>query len=154
LNETRAHIRGFTLIEVLLVLAILGILATVGIVALSGTREGAKIDATKVLLTDIETALEAFNVHVNRYPTADEGLAGLLTKPAFEDETEASQWRGPYLKREAKDVWGQAINYEPVEAGSQEYTRGLRYKLWSNGPDKQSGTEDDIKNWSEEEAGT
>jgi len=153
-NETKANRRGFTLIEVLLVLLILGMLATVAVVALRGTREGARIDATKLLLTEVETALETFSMHLSRYPTQDEGLGALITKPAFEDEAEGNKWRGPYLKREAKDVWGQALSYEPVEAGSEEAGQGLRFKLWSNGPDKQSGTDDDIKNWSEEQAGT
>lgn len=153
MNKRRTARTGLTLIEVLLVLLILGMLATVAIVAFSGTREGAKIDATKVLLGEIETALGVFNSHVHRYPTADEGLAALRTKPTFEDETDAEKWRGPYIKRDAKDVWGQAINYEPVEAGGGEATQGLTYKLWSNGPDRQSGSDDDIKNWSEEEAG-
>jgi len=154
LNVSRTRRRGFTLIEVLLVLLILGLLATVGIMAFSGVREGAKVDSTKLLLAEIETALDTFNMHMSRYPTAEEGLAALRTKPAFSDDAEGQNWRGPYLKREAKDVWGQALNYELVEAGSTEASLGLKYKLWSNGPDRQSGTDDDIKNWSEEKPGT
>jgi len=142
---------GFTLVEVLLVLLIVGMLAGVAVVAMSGTRKQAKKDTTKLLLTQIATALDMFESHVNRYPTEDEGLGALRTKPTFEEEDEGKDWAGPYLKREPKDAWGQKLNYEPVEPGSDEATQGLGYKLWSNGPNKQSGDEDDIKSWSEEE---
>ena len=145
--------RGFTLIEVLLVILILGMLAAVGIFALRGTREGARIDTTRLMLGEIEGALETFNMHMNRYPTEDEGLGVLRTKPEETgEEGTGGEWRGPYLKREPKDAWGNPINYRPVEPGSEEANQGLRFKLWSNGPDKQSETEDDIRNWSEEKA--
>ena len=140
--------RGFTLLEVLLVIFILGLLATVGIVAYSGIREGAKIDTTKLKLKEIQTALDTFNLQIGRYPTAEEGLKVLLSKP--EDEKEAEKWRAPYLKEEPKDAWGREYHYEPVEAGAVEGATKA-YKLWSDGPDGQSETDDDIKSWSDNE---
>jgi len=154
LATSKTQKRGLTLIEVLLVILILGMLATVAIVALSGTREGAKIDTTKLLLNEVQTALDTFNMHLNRYPTEDEGLGALRTKPQFEDEAEGEKWRGPYLKRDPKDAWDQPLNYQPVDPGSDEAAQGLKYKVWSNGPDKQSETDDDIRSWSEEEEKT
>jgi general secretion pathway protein G len=143
--------RGFTLIEILLVLAILLMLATVAIVALSGTREGAKIDTTRLLIQEVENALETYNMHMSRYPTEEEGgLNALLTKPAFEDEKLAERWRGPYLKSEPRDSWARPLHYTLAEAGSTETTPGAKpFRLSSDGPDGQEGTADDIRNWTE-----
>lgn len=150
LNANRNHRRGFTLVEVLLVLLIVGMLAAGAIVMLGGTRDRAKKDSTKVLLSNLETALDAFESHMGRYPTEEEGLGALRTKPTFENEEEGENWAGPYIKREPKDPWGQKINYEPVEAGGDEATAGLGYKIWSNGPNRTSGDDDDIRNWDED----
>jgi general secretion pathway protein G len=140
--------------EVLLVVLILAMLAGVGIFALTGTREKAKVDTTKLLLEEISSALDAFNMHMFRYPTEQEGLEALRTKPEESgEEVPGAQWAGSYLKREPRDAWGQLINYRPVEAGSPEAAQGLKFKVWSNGPDKQSETEDDIRNWQEEKGG-
>lgn len=144
--------RGFTLIEILLVLAIIGMLAGVAIVSLVGTREGAKIDSTRAMLSSIETALETYNMHVSHYPSEEEGnLTALRVKPTFENEQIGAMWRGPYLKKEPRDAWGNVINYELNVAGTDE-AQTQPYRLWSNGADGVDGTEDDVKNWSEEDA--
>ena len=154
MRHKRTGYRGFTLIEVLLVVLILVMLAGVGIFALSGTREGARKDTTKLKLEQIASALDTFNMHMYRYPTEQEGLGALRTKPETTDEDAPNaDWRGPYLTEEPKDAWGQAINFQPVETGSDEAAQGLKYKLWSNGPDKQSETDDDIKNWTDAASG-
>ncbi|MHC4093834.1 MAG: type II secretion system major pseudopilin GspG [Planctomycetota bacterium] len=154
MRNSKASRRGFTLIEVLLVVLILVMLAGVGIFALSGTREGARKDTTKLKLEQIASALDAFNMHMYRYPTEEEGLGALRTKPEdSDDEAPNADWRGPYLTEDPKDAWGQDINFQPVEAGSDEASQGLKYKLWSNGPDKQSETEDDIKNYTDPDSG-
>jgi len=144
--------RGFTLIEVLLVILILGMLAAVFIAVVGPTREGARIDTTRLLVTTrIPEALDRYNMHVGHYPTEEEGgLKALIVKPTFEEEEQASKWRGPYLKQEPKDAWGREIHYELVEAGTDE-SIPEGYKVWSDGPDGQSGTEDDIRSWKEEE---
>ncbi|MBE3068990.1 MAG: type II secretion system major pseudopilin GspG [Planctomycetes bacterium] len=146
--------RGFTLIEILLVLAIIGMLAGVAIVSLVGTREGAKIDSTKAMLTSVETALETYNMHISHYPSEEEGnLNALLTKPTFENEQLGEKWRGPYLKQEARDSWGNLLNYELSTATTGE-TSTRPYRLWSNGPDGMDGTDDDIKNYEDESTTT
>ncbi|MCK4624936.1 MAG: type II secretion system major pseudopilin GspG, partial [Phycisphaerae bacterium] len=140
---------GFTLIEVLLVMVILAMLAGVAIVMFSGTEEGAKIDTTKLKLTEIEKALGLYNMHVKHYPTEEEGgLEALRKKPS--DEDAAKKWRGPYLTEKPKDAWDKPFHYEPVDSESTENI-GKPYKLWSEGPDKQSETDDDIRSWSEED---
>ncbi len=150
-NRLKAR-RGFTLIEILLVLAIIGMLAGVAIVSLIGTREGAKKDATKAMLTSIETAIETYNMHIGHYPTEEEGnLTALRVKPTFESEQVGEMWRGPYLKKEPRDAWRNTFNYEVNVAGTDE-AQAQPYRLWSNGPDGVDGTEDDVKNWSDEDA--
>ncbi len=151
MNAKRSHRRAFTLVEVLLVILIVGMLAAGAIVMLGGTRERAKKDTTKVLLNQLATALDTFEAHMGRYPTEEEGLAALRTKPAFEDEEEGENWSGPYTKvREPKDPWSQPINYEAIE-DADEAAAGMRYKIWSSGPNRTSGDDDDIKNYEDEE---
>jgi general secretion pathway protein G len=139
---------GFTLIEVLLVIVIIGMLATVLIVTIGGRADGAKIDTTKLSLQKIEGRIDEYMLHIGRYPTeADGGLDALMNKPG--DEKVAEKWRGPYVKSaELNDAWGNKFNYEPVEAGTT-LGGGAKFKVWSNGPDSQSNTDDDIKNWTE-----
>lgn len=143
--------RGFTLIEVLLVLTILGLLATVAIVSFSGQKESAKIKTTTILLHEVGTAINLYDNDIGHYPTEEEGgMNALLTKPTFEDEVMAEQWHGPYLEKEPRDAWGRPLTYELMGTAGTGETGDKPYHLWSNGPDGQSGTEDDIKNWSEE----
>lgn len=140
---------GFTMIEVLLVLAILVMLATVAIMALGGTREGAKIDTTRLLIQEVENAMETYNLHVGHYPTESEGgIDALVAKPTVADEAVTSRWRGPYLKRQPMDGWNRPLNYQPVETGDGS-SGALPMRIWSNGPDGRSGTGDDIRNWSD-----
>jgi general secretion pathway protein G len=139
---------GFTLIEVLLVIVIIGMLATVLIVTVGGSSDGARIDTTKLSIQKIEGRVETYNLHTGRFPTeADGGLNALMTKPS--DEKLAEKWRGPYAQEtELQDAWGNKFNYEPLEAGTA-VGGGKKFKIWSNGPDLQSNTADDIKNWTE-----
>jgi type II secretion system protein G len=99
----------------------------------------------------VPSALDLYNNDIGHYPTEDEGgLDALRKKPSFgDDETLAEQWAGPYLKKTPKDAWNQALNYEVVEDADE--AGGQTYKLWSNGPNKQSGDDDDIKSIEDEE---
>ncbi len=149
-NTHRSRAKGLTLMEILLVLLILGMLATVGILGLKGIRERAKKDVANLLVQEVASALEAFYMHLNRYPTEDEGLDALRNKHNFDDEADADKWAGVYLTKEPKDPWGNALNYEPVEADSDEAS-GQGFKVWSNGPNENSGDDDDINSWESDE---
>lgn len=139
---------AFTLVEVLLVLVILGLLATVAVVAILPQKEGARLDSCRLKMDSIETALELYNNNIGHYPNDEEGgLTALLTKPNFSDEKLGEKWRGPYVKEELRDPWSNPFHYEKAESSE---TAGKPYKLWSNGPDGQDGTQDDLRNWSEE----
>jgi general secretion pathway protein G len=129
---------GFTLIEIMLVVVIIGILAAVVGPRIAGKSDQAKIQATKDQMKSIETALGMFEVKATRYPTTEEGLQALVTKPGdLSDE----EWDGPYLTGE-KTVPPDAYKQEFVYKSPGE--NGKEYDLFSKGKDKQEGTKDDI----------
>ena len=132
---------GFTLIELLLVMVILSVLATVVVPKFTRRSEQARIVAAQSSIANIEVALEAFEVDTGRYPTTEEGLQALVVAPPQLDT-----WRGPYIKRGIpKDPWGNNYVYRcPGEHNTN------RYDLYSYGPDRQEGGDDDIDNWSEQ----
>ncbi len=142
---------GFTLMEVLLVLVILGLLATVAILATGGIQRRAKIDATKIKLGVIGQAVKTYQMHVGHYPTDEEGgLTALTERPTtFETDAMAEKWSGPYLEEAPTDAWDQPFMYEELDPETAE-SMGAPFKLWSTGPDMQDGTDDDIRNWKEE----
>jgi general secretion pathway protein G len=134
--------RGFTLIEVLLVLAILGVIAAMVVPQLLGRQKKANIDATRLSITGVEQALDLYAVdHSGEYPTTAEGLESLISHPNNDEK-----WNGPYLK-ETKvpvDAWGRPLQYEYP---GQHNAQGTKPDISSGGVDKAFGTEDDITNW-------
>ena len=132
--------RGFTLIELLLVLVILAILAGLVVPRFAKRSEQAKITAAGTDISNIEVAIDAFEVDCGRYPTSQEGLSVLLVQPS-----NTKNWHGPYFKKEVipKDPWGNPYVYRYP---GQHNTNG--YDLYSFGPDGQDGGGDDIDNWS------
>lgn len=133
--------RGFTLMEILVVLAILGLLAGLAINQLGNTWENAKRDTAKLFVnTSIKVPLFSYRGDMGDYPSTQDGLQALVAPPA----SKADRWRGPYVEpaKVPVDPWGEPYQYAFPGVHNK---RG--YDLWSNGPDKQSGTEDDIGNW-------
>ena len=99
--------RGFTLMELLAVIVIIGVLmATIGSRFL-GQTEGAKASAAKVEMSRMLQALDLFKLEVGRYPSAQEGLEGLMKNPGG-----LANWNGPYLRKDnIKDPWGNDYKY-------------------------------------------
>ena len=143
-RKVRSRVRAFTLLEVLMVIVIIGLLAAFVVPNIFGAGEKAKIDLTQATVdSGFSNALDLYRAHMGSYPASDEGgLSMLMQKP--DDEELAKKWAGPYLKRAGDliDAWGSEYIYE----FPGEYNEGS-YDLSSAGPDKQGGTDDDIKNW-------
>jgi general secretion pathway protein G len=132
---------GFTLIELMLVLVILATLAGLVAPKFVGQGKEAKIKATKVQISNFETALDAFEIAVGRYPTAAEGLRVLVVKPT----TDPGDWERPFMKNIPLDPWSNEYQY--VYPGQHNVDS---YDLYSFGPDGKMGGGDDIVNWEED----
>jgi len=133
--------RAFTLIEIMVVVIVIGILAAVIIPQFGTTAQDAKINTAKATVAELESAVERFFIHMDRYPTSDEGLKVLVEAPAGEE----SKWRGPYIKMLRDDPWGQPYQYRGP--GTHHATS---FDIWSRGADKADGGEGanaDIGNW-------
>jgi general secretion pathway protein G len=132
---------AFTLIEIMVVVIILGVLAATIIPQFMGTTHEAKVSAAKAHVAVLESALEQLYIHMDRYPTTEEGLKLLVEAPAGEDK----KWRGPYIKQLRKDPWGTPYQYR---APGVHHTTS--FDIWSRGADGVDGGEGngaDIGNW-------
>jgi len=120
---------GFTLVELLVVLAILGLLVAVATPQVLKYLGKAKNDTAQIEMKSLSTALDLFMIDVGRYPTQDEGLQVLVSNP-----TNLNAWRGPYLKGNAVplDPWGRPYQYRiPGQRGE--------YDLFTTGPETADG---------------
>jgi general secretion pathway protein G len=132
--------RGFTLIELMLVLVILAVLAAVVLPSLSGKAERSREAAAKAELHNIGTALDGYETDVGHYPSSDEGIRALI------EPLNAKNWHGPYLKHNdvPKDPWGKEYIYRYPPSHNKNWP-----DVSSAGPDGQEGTADDIDNWTQ-----
>lgn len=133
---------AFTLLEILVVLALIGLLVGLAVTNVGGIFGGKQEEITGLFVnTSMATPLQAYRMNMGSYPSTADGLQALIKPP----EKNAGNWRGPYLKDETAlplDPWGEPYQYRcPGEHNKNSYD------LWSKGPDKQSGTADDIGNW-------
>jgi general secretion pathway protein G len=138
---SRRNARGFTLLEILVVLAIIGLVAGLAISKVGGIFDGAKIKTAQLFVnTSVKTPLTTYKIHMSDFPSTAEGLQVLATAPS----QRADRWMGPYIE-------GNKVPTDPWDEPYQYAYPGTRnkgsYDIWSKGPDKQSGTEDDIGNW-------
>ena len=126
-NQSFAEERGFTLIEILVVMAIIGMLAIMVAPNIFNQQAGAQIDAALSQISSLEAALDTYRLDVGEYPDSLEGLR--------ENISGRAAWNGPYLRRDVPlDPWGNEYVYD---------SNGREFMLSSYGPDGEQGGEGD-----------
>lgn len=135
--------RAFSLLELLIAIAILLAIGGLVVINLMPTKDQADIDLTRVQIDNFSSALDKFRLDLKRWPSEDEGLTVLWSRDSIEDEEDEPNWRGPYLKTPSpKDTWGS----EWIYRAPSEILEGAPYDIVSLGPDAEEDTEDDIHN--------
>jgi len=132
-----ARHRGFTLLELMVVLLILALLATIAAPRVTRYLTKAKTQSAKIQVDALGAAVEAFHLDVGRFPTSDEGLHALVDKPG-----DALGWDGPYLKKRESliDAWGHPYRYRQPGAHAEFDV----YSLGSDGKEGGDGDASDV----------
>lgn len=132
-------VQGFTLLEVMVVIVILGILASMVVPNLMGSQDRANMQKAISDVTALETSLSLYKMDNYDYPTTEQGLEALIEQTGIEPEPRRFPEDG-YIKRLPKDPWGsEYVLLNPGEQGKMD--------VFSVGPDGEAGTDDDIGNW-------
>ena len=136
-SKISADTKGFTLIEIMVVVVILGILAAVVVPRVMDRPEQARITATMNNIRALQSALDMYKLDNYQYPTTDQGLQALEERP--DSEPEPSNWNR-YMDRIPLDPWGNRYLYlAPGKHGDVD--------VFSPGPNGRSGDADDIGSW-------
>lgn len=135
--------KAFSLIEIILVLALLGTLSTLVIVNVANIFGNSNTDiADSFVNGSVDASLLQYLTHMGRYPSSEEGLGALKKAPAGAE----GRWRGPYIKDLPEDPWGNDYQYKYPGTHNPE-----SYDIWSLGPDGVP-SDDDIGNWEDGQA--
>jgi len=138
----RKRMGGFTLIEIMVVVVILGILAALIVPNIMDRPDMARVAKTKQDLRALQTALNLYRLDNYRYPTTDQGLEALVEKPSVEPLPPAYR-KGGYLERMPKDAWGQLYLYlSPGVHGEVDIS-----SLGADGQPGGEGVNADIQSW-------
>jgi general secretion pathway protein G len=139
MNNKKRNVAGFTLLEIMVVIVILGVLASMVIPNLLGNKE--KADHQKVVsdIVALENALDMYKLDNSRYPTTEQGLDALVEMPDVDPEPRDYR-SGGYIKRLPQDPWGN--EYLLVSPGENS-----KVDIYSIGLDGEEGSDDDIGNW-------
>jgi general secretion pathway protein G len=142
-SSLRPARRAFTLLEILVVLAIIGLLVGLAVTRVGGIFGAKQEDIARLFVnSSVKTPLTAYRIDMGGYPSTAEGLQALLTAPANKGDS----WRGPYIESPGGklplDPW-----QEPYVYRFPGVKNPTAYDLLSKGADKTEGTADDIGNW-------
>ena len=131
---------GFSLVELMVVVFIMGLLATLIVVNVAPVGDQSRVTKAQGDISTIEQALEQYSLDMFSYPDPSAGLSALETAPAGID---AARYRpGGYIKRLRDDPWGNPYQYvRPAQRSDGQYD------IYSSGPDGEPGNDDDIGNW-------
>jgi general secretion pathway protein G len=136
--------KGFTLLEVMVVIVILGIIASMVVPNLMGNQEQAARQKAVVDIQQLESALDMYRLRNGFYPTTEQTMQALVTAPTMQPAPRSFP-EGGFVRRLPKDPWNEDyILVSPGQLG--------RIDVYSKGPDRVAGTEDDIGNWNLDEA--
>lgn len=138
--------RGMTLIEIMVVIAIIAGLAGLIGVSVFRQRETANIKSTGIQISELMKAVKLYKLDNNAFPTTEQGLEALVTKPSS-GKIPANYPEDGYMEKVPNDAWG--IEFSYASPGNH----GDKVEIWSNGPDEEEGTEDDVTSWEEEKEG-
>lgn len=142
--------RGFTLMEMLVVLGILVLLAALVLPRMLGSKKEADITSTKIQIKALRECLKQYALHMRDFPTTEQGLVALIECPSDVNETVAARWQGPYIEdgEVPADPWGNPYMYEyPPTHG-----KGGSPDIWSMGPDGEDDTDDDVVSWNKDDS--
>lgn len=140
-GERRA---GFSLLELMVVLVIIGLLATIVVINVLPSQDRAMVEKARADIATLEQAVELYRLELLTYPTTEQGLEALVTPPS--DARLAARYReGGYIRRLPSDPWGNAYLYlQPGEHGPVDI-----YSLGRDGRPGGEGQDSDIGNWDE-----
>lgn len=135
---------GMTLIEIMVVVAIIAGITGLIAVNVVGRQKKANVQLTKTQISNLLNAFDQYKLDNNSYPSTEQGLDALVSKPSA-GKVPKNYPEDGYMKKVPKDAWGNALNYASPGSHGQEV------EIWSNGPDEQDETDDDVKSWELEE---
>ena len=138
---------GFTLLEIMVVVVIMGMLASIVSFNVMGSKADAEVRKTRIDIKNIQQALDLYKLDNRRYPTTEQGLKALITKPTASPVPK--NWKkGGYVQELPEDPWGNKYQYANPGVHNPD-----SYDLYSFGPDQEEGSDDDIGNWQSEADG-
>jgi len=139
MKVNQANNRGFTLIEIMVVIVILGILGSFVVPNIMGSQERANLQKAVSDINSLETSLKMYKLDNYQYPSTEQGIEALVTETDVEPLPRRFPEEG-YITRLPKDPWGN--EYQLLNPGENS-----KIDVFTMGPDGEAGTDDDIGNW-------